>query len=139
VYSYASFKGEDLPGSVGLNIDRGIKISDGVAGHLSYGPYINLSPGDYCAGFYIRCVDHISDGKITIDVCINNGVQQLLRKDILMSELIGDIPEFVKVNFALEADASRLEVRLHVSEKIIIEIHELVIFKLAEISSQFER
>lgn len=129
MHSYASFKADNLPQSVGVNLKQGSRRSEGVAGYLSYGPYIDISAGTYCAGFYIRCLDESSDGTITVDVCSNAGQSEVARKDIPVRELADDVVQFVKVDFHLHMDATRLEARLHVSEGVMIELSELVIFR----------
>jgi hypothetical protein len=67
-------------------------------------------------------------GEIILDVS-DSGLGQLAKTNLDVRLLGADVPVFLGVDFDLRKIAERLEVRLHVSEGLIIQIDKLAIFR----------
>lgn len=125
--SYLRYDGASLPCGVGKDGPNGSRMSDGRAGHLSYGPYFSLPPGKYVAGFYARLLPGSREGTVDLDVAIAGGTN-LVHRTIPTRQLFEDTPSFVTVKFALDAPANGVEVRLFVHDGVLVELDELVVF-----------
>jgi len=119
---------------VGVDGEGGVRRADGRSGHLSHGPYVNLAPGTYTAGFYVRREEKSDMGEIALDVCCEHGTRELARRSFAADEICTSIAGLLKVDFQLGANARYCEIRLHVPEGFMLEIRELVIFKRAQTS-----
>jgi hypothetical protein len=126
---YVRFEAATLPRSVGTDGKGSCRIGDGAAGHLSYGPYLELAAGKYTAGFYVRRRGNVASGFIDIDVCCDGGSRTLAARRIAASDILTEIHGWLRIDFIVETDIIDTEVRLSVPERLIVEIRELVIFK----------
>lgn len=124
---YLSFHGSTLPNAVGRNETGGIRISDGLPGHLCYGPYFTLEPGRYIAGYYVRRLPETQSGTIEFDV-LAAGEQCLARRTVWVGELFDETPSLVSLEFECHAKTEAIEVRAYVNDGVLIAIDELVIF-----------
>ncbi|MDF2114707.1 hypothetical protein PY365_03915 [Roseiarcaceae bacterium H3SJ34-1] len=129
MHSYAKFSGTQLPHIIGLDQSNGIRKADGKPGHLSYGPYIDLAAGDYTAGFYVRRCGKFDAGFVEIEAYCATGETQFAHRKIAAQHIMQDIHGLLKLDFALHRDFQAVEIRLYVSENLIIEIRDLVIFR----------
>ena len=125
--SYLRFDGATLPGAVGRDEPNGSRISDGQAGHLCFGPYFSLDPGNYVAGFYLRALPGSAVNAIDFDVYIG-GDHGIARKSISTGTLFEDTPTFVAMEFEVGTHVEGAEVRAYVHNGVLVEITELVIF-----------
>jgi hypothetical protein len=126
--SFARFDGSALSHVVGIDCEGNARRSDGKAGHLCFGPYISIEPGDYVAGFYIRRLGPPQPHPIDMDV-FADGTAKLTEKRILHSELLGTVAGLLPMDFRVAQRISQLEVRLYVPADTLIEVRELVIFR----------
>ena len=83
--SYARFEGAALHRIVGTNAEGG-RVGDGADGYLSHGPYLNVTPGNYTAGFYVPRGDAFALGFVNIDVCCNEAELILASRRVPVSE-----------------------------------------------------
>ncbi len=125
--TYIRFAGSTLPSNVGTDSNRGTRLSDGRAGHVSFGPYLSLDIGDYCAGFRVRKLPDSHLGQIDMDVAAV-GYPSLAHKSLAVDTLFRDTSSLLPMEFYVPERAEGIEVRLFVHEKVLIEIDELVIF-----------
>lgn len=123
---YLNFNGASLPGVVGRDNEEQCRISDGKAGHISFGPYFSADPGQYVAGFYIRRIGSPRADTINLDV-FANGQKILIEKSIKDSDLFEDFATFVSLPFQLSERVDGIEVRIYVNEGVMIEIQELLV------------
>jgi hypothetical protein len=126
---YARFRGADLPRAVGFDGENGVRRSDGEAGVLAYGPYLNLSPGDYTAALYIRREASSDMGELEFDVCCDHGSRNLGTRRIPADEVLVSIAGLHKVDFSLDGPVRAWEARLRVPEGFIGEIRELILYR----------
>lgn len=127
--TYLRHKVSSLPKVVGVDDQNGSRFSDGTGGYLSYGPYFHLDPGSYAAGYYIRRVGPIANRLLTVDV-FSAGSPELGKIEFYDSDLFDDIARLFYVTFQLDKPKEQLEVRLHVSNTVLIEAHSLVVLSL---------
>jgi hypothetical protein len=119
--------GSALPNAVGANGDNGVRLSDGSGGHLCYGPYFSLEPGNYIAGFYIRRIGRPTPGTMDMDIFARD-VGQLAHRRIASAELFEDIASLISLPLDAKQPLDHIEVRLYVSEGVMVEVRELVVF-----------
>ena len=130
-HSYIEYPATDLPSAIEHVTLGTSKRSKGAAGFLCYGPYHRFPSGAYTAGFDLLCLNHRSAlGELTLDVS-DSHLGQLAKTNLDVRLLGADVPVFLGVDFDLAKAAERLEVRLHVSEGLIIQIDHLAIFRRA--------
>ncbi len=125
--TYIRFAGATLPSNIGTNSEHGSRLSDGRAGHISYGPYLSLERGDYCAGFRVRRQPDSKPGHIDMDV-FATGYPSLAHKTLSAEVLFEETLSLVPMEFHVPNRAEGLEVRLFVQENVLVEIDELVVF-----------
>ena len=125
--SYLRFAGASLPGSVGSDVPGGARISDGRAGHLSFGPHVSLEPGRYIAGFRLKKLPNCQAGRITVDV-YSPATGVLSSNFVYSSELFEATSSLNHLEFSLDQTAHQLEARMYVQEGIMVQLDELVIF-----------
>ena len=125
--SYLRFAGATLPRGVGKDMPGGTRISEGVAGHLCFGPYSTLDSGKYVAGYYMRLLPGSAVSTIDFDVAVA-GQDSLVHKTVSTRELFEDTLSLVSLEFELDERAESTEVRLYVQKGVLIEVDELVIF-----------
>lgn len=129
MHAYVKFSGSQLPHTIGIDQSNGIRKADGRAGHLSYGPYVDLTAGDYTAGFYVRLCDTFDAGFVEIEAYCATGETQFAHRKIAARHIMHNIHGLLKLDFALQEDFQAVEVRFYVSENLIVEIRDLVIFR----------
>lgn len=116
-----------LPTNVGVTSAEGFRVSTGEEGTVSYGPYISLDAGRYIAGFYIRRIGPSEPRNIILDV-MEDGSEILATKSFTHQVLFEDLASFVYLPFEASQPTLRTEVRLHVSEGVLVELQDLVLF-----------
>jgi hypothetical protein len=129
LHAYVKFSGTQLPHTTGLDESNGIRKADGKPGHLSYGPYIDLLAGDYTAGFYVRRCGKFDAGFVEIEAYCATGETQFAYRKVAAKHIMQDIHGLLKLDFTLHEDFQAAEVRFYVSENLIVEIRDLVIFR----------
>lgn len=102
-----------------------LRTSKGPFGHALYGPYEQLSPGEYIAGFRVRSDEHPLPPAKTllavIDISCDSGKQLLARQEIRSPDLsAGDT---FTIPFAVSAPC-RAEYRVWVSGKVSLLIDD---------------
>jgi len=128
-HSYIEYPATELPSAIEHVTLGTSKRSKGAAGFLCYGPYHRFPAGAYTAGFDLLCLNHRPvTGEILLDVS-DSGLGQLAKTNLDVRLLGADVPVFLGVDFDLSKIAERLEVRLHVSDGLIIQIDKLAIFR----------
>lgn len=125
--TYIRFAGATLPSNVGFDSERGSRLSDGRAGHISYGPYLKLEGGEYCAAFRVRRQPDSQGGQIDMDVSAS-GHPSLAHKTLMVEALFESTSSLIPMEFEVPERAEGLEVRLYVHENVMVEIDELVVF-----------
>ncbi len=125
--NYLRYAGSALPSSVGVDGPDGTKLSDGRAGHLSFGPNVTLKAGDYVAGMRLRSLSRNGGGALEMDV-YSAQTEILVSRRMTTKNLFEDTVSLIPLEFSLENLTSGLEVRLHVENGVLIELSELVIF-----------
>lgn len=129
--SYLRVDGASLPSVVGRDDENNYRVSDGQAGHLSFGPYFSAEAGKYIAGFYMRRLGAPMPGRVDIDV-FANGAMILALKQLAHGDLFDDIATFVDLPFSLDKRTDRIEVRVFVHPDVRIEIQELAVFATSQ-------
>lgn len=125
---YQRFSGSELPKLVGIE-EGNLRRSTGEPGHLAFGPYLSLEPGNYVAAFYIRRSGPVSGATIDFDVNVES-VGQLSHVRLTDSELFTNIAGQVAMPFTLTQAVSGLEARIFVEASVLVEVHELVVFSV---------
>lgn len=125
---YQRFLGSDLPKLVGSD-DGSVRRSTGAPGHLSFGPYLTLEPGNYIAAFYIRRSGPASGATLDIDVN-DESIGELARVRLMDSDLFTNIAGQVALQFTLTKAVDRVEARIFVEADVLIEVHQLVVFSV---------
>ncbi len=125
--SYKKYVGSSLAHNVGTDLGT-MRVSDGRAGHLIHGPYIEIGPGDFTAGVYIRRIGEIYFQPIMIDACFDHGKTIVAAREVTADDILSDIHGVVELDFRLERRVELFEVRLFVWERVAVEIREVVIF-----------
>jgi hypothetical protein len=127
--TYIRYAASTLPSNVGSDSERGTRLSDGRAGHVSFGPYLTLEPGVYCAGFRLRSQQGCLPGQIDMDVSAV-GIPSLAHRSFTADGLFEDTSSLLHMEFSVAERVEGLEVRLYAHENVLIEIEELVVFSL---------
>lgn len=125
---YKQFSGSELNKQVGVD-DGNTRRSTGERGHLSFGPYLAMEPGNYVAAFYIRRTAPASGATIELDVS-EERIGRIAHLQLVDSELFANIAGQIAMPFTLENAADRLEARVFVESGAMVEIHRLVVFSV---------
>jgi hypothetical protein len=130
VPAYARYLASELLKAVGEDVGDGRRKSDGRPGHLCYGPYINIGPGRYAAGFYVQRGPGEPEGEVRIDVCAEHGKRVLARRSAPVKELFSSVDGLLSLDFSVNAVERGCELRLHVSRNARVEVAEAVLFRV---------
>ncbi|MGE6781498.1 hypothetical protein ACQKGL_03130 [Ensifer adhaerens] len=125
--SYIRYDASSLPSGVGLTV-AGARRSDGNAGHLCFGPYVQLEQGDYVAGFRVRRMNEFGDRVIDVDVLLD-GEHLAAKKTLKGDEILENVHGLIHFDFRVEKPTSVAEVRLYVPQDTIVEVLDLTIFR----------
>ena len=87
---------------------RTLKSAAGEAGYLVFGPYMPLKKGAYEATVRITSGEVTGGTTGTVDIVAGKGTKILARRDVG-----AEGPQEVRLPFALDADATDLEIRVH--------------------------
>jgi 2-polyprenyl-3-methyl-5-hydroxy-6-metoxy-1,4-benzoquinol methylase len=103
-----NYSNKNLKNKVGRVTKNGC-ISDGNAGYLAYGPYINLPAGSYCAELLLNATV-VFLGKILVDVVIDNGATCLSKLWIESNSITKEQP--INILFDSDNQMHNLEIRV---------------------------
>lgn len=104
-----------------------MRRSDGRAGHISFGPYLSLKPGQYAAGFRVRRLEGSASRDVTIDV-FSPSHSIIAYNRTNAADLFEDTLSLLVLEFEIDEAADATEVRLYVEAGVLIEVDEMVVF-----------
>lgn len=108
--------------------------SSATKGFLFYGPYVNLSAGNYVANIMLKLDDALNDDIGFIDVVSTDGTNTIVRVEVKKTDFVNGKAELI-IPFTLMQDVKDVEIRMYIYDDVALSAESLFLENSKEVGN----